>query len=202
MGGPAAHYSVLVSSTVPRYGQCFLLPVNGNASLPSAVSNAESNAYGRVTIKFHSPISAKRIALVHVPPPSRGGDRDSESKGSTCAPREVSVRGWDRDPTVKLFGPRKDELHAFNLGVHGLSFSNSAERYYFRDCVSDLIPFAHLDSGDELVLTAAAELPSYDASTGKDIPPIQAVTLTVLSNHGNDLFTCLYRVQVHGRRNG
>ena len=49
-----------------------------------------------------------------------------------------------------------------------------------------------------VVVSQAFSLATADASSGEHVPPLRAVTLTVLSNYGNRNCTCFYRVRILG----
>lgn len=49
-----------------------------------------------------------------------------------------------------------------------------------------------------VVVSQAFSLAMADESSGEHVPPLRAVTLTVLSNYGNRNCTCLYRVRILG----
>ena len=48
----------------------------------------------------------------------------------------------------------------------------------------------------EQVVSESFLLKRFDEATGQCIPPIRAFTISVLSNYGNAVSTCFYRVKL------
>jgi len=138
-------YSVLINNIPPTYGSCFPLKLPHTKTSPN-----------RATIILHSPIVLQKLVLLHM-----WLLKDDDLLGKSCAPWEVSVKGWTRDPTRRLFGKVAKDIQEVDLGIHHLQFN-------------------------EIVNTSAGTEMSVNSTTSSAVvlvpavPPLQAVTLTVL----------------------
>lgn len=157
---------------------------------------AFASDHGNITIEFKAPILLHSIAIYHphlsqLPPPlpirdnSVAATRDSsifKLGGVSSAPKNFSVYGWygSNEPTAVVDKFDYNALSPVFLGTFAYQAVDSST------AVEKLVEL------QEYMFDFAA------CPTCRHIP-MNAVTVSFGSNHGNPLFTCIYRIKVFGR---
>eukprot|EP01034_Spumella_vulgaris_P029328 gene29328-36360_t len=156
-----------------------------------------SGSEGRVSVKLFAPIAVQQVALVFVLEAHRPLGVSEHNK---AAPREVRLTGWTKDPRHSRHQDFQTADSKFDLGTHTFTLpstqtDNEDESFVY-------------DQAFTVPLTERVRVPAWSSQQHEEsgqplfedraIPALRAITVEVLSNHGNEEYTALYRVKVLG----
>lgn len=134
---------------------------------------AFAGSSGSVTVTMHSPVRVSAVQIMHRPRPS--GKREQ-----TSAPKQIQLIGWTEVPSST------SKIEGIDLGIFSYEISEDKEE-------TDGLQTLHLSNAD-----STEQVGGYK-QTGILIPPLKAVTIFILSNHGNPGYSSICRIKVLGQ---
>lgn len=149
-----------------------------NDNLPTNSGNRYcfTGPEGTVTLTLRRPVKVSKVT-VYIP---RVGLILNDE---TVLPRQIRLIGWTANDD-------DNELKKFDLGIMNIMTEENKI-----DNINPSLEDAETPSGSWV----SYDIPDNEKSrSGRDIPPLRAITFAVISNQGSDEQTCLYRVHVFG----